>query len=475
MTDDKQTEPMQYQRYYFLGIGGVNMSALAVLAQAEGKKIRGSDRDTDSAVVRKLRELGIPVDAEDAVFPIAQTEAVVYTAAISEDHPQLCAARKAGIPCYSRAEFLGALMCAYRSRIGVAGMHGKSTTTAMLTAIFNAAGLHPAVAGGAPMAGQDGAWQIGADAQGNDAHTEPFLFEACEYRDSFLSFYPTVAVLLNIDMDHVDYFHSYAQIEASFAAYAQKAQMVVAYQPDMHLANALCGYTGTLVTFSDCTDADYTAQELRLHEGFATFAVYRQKTMLGTVRLRVPGAHHVRNALAALAVAQESGVPFATSAQALAAFTGAGRRMEQIAEPNGVPVYLDYAHHPTELRASIATAKAMTHGRVLCAFQSHTYSRTAVLLSEFAAALREADFVLIAPIYAAREQNKYGVTPQMLAEATGAHAQACLDVTQILPKLTAQARPGDLILILGAGDLALQIKAAVQNPLGNGQFAHSEP
>lgn len=463
---------MQYQRYYFLGIGGVNMSALAVLAQAEGKEIRGSDRDTDSAVVQKLRELGILVDAEDEVLPVIQMESVVYTAAISENHPQLCAARKAGIPCYSRAEFLGALMCAYQLRIGVAGMHGKSTMTAMLTAIFNLAGLHPTVAGGAPMAGQEGAWQVGADTPGKTVHTEPFLFEACEYRDSFLSFYPTIAVLLNIDMDHVDYFHSYAQIESSFAAYAQKAKIVVAYQPDVHLANALCGYSGTLVTFSDCTDADYTAQNLHLYDGFATFDAYRQKTMLGTVHLRVPGAHHVRNALAALAVAQESGVPFAVSAQALSTFTGVGRRMEQIAERNGVPVYLDYAHHPTELHASIATAKAMTHGRVLCAFQSHTYSRTAVLLKEFAAALREADLVLIAPIYAAREQNKYGVTPQMLAEATGDHAQICLDVTQILPKLTAQARPGDLILILGAGDLALQIKTAIQNSSGNGQFMH---
>ena len=415
---------------HFLGIGGVSMCGLAALAAAGGAYVTGSDRvENDRTAL--LRRMGISVTIGQDIAGATGASLVVYTAAIAETDPSLVAARQAGVSCITRAAYLGACMLAYKRRVGVAGVHGKSTVTGMLAAVFAAAGADATVLCGAGLVG-DVPYRLGG--------RELLLFEACEYRDSFLAFSPTVAVLLNLEWEHVDYFHTLAQMRASFAAFAAGAQTVVANGEDANLMEALGDTPRVTYGFRE---GDYTLRGLDWYHG---------DTYLGQLALSVLGRHNLQNALAAATTAHTMGFAVPHILAGLAAFSGVDRRLSYRGRLCGARVYDDYAHHPTEVAASIAAARDSTSGRLICAFQSHTYSRTAAFRNALCHHLKAADKVFLLPIYAAREAPIPGVSAEALA-ADIPNARVCADAHALARCLTAEAREGDLVLIMGAGDI----------------------
>ncbi len=456
---------------FFIGVGGVMMSSLALLTARRGLSVAGSDR-ARTTVTESLEAEGITLFyAHNAANLPTDCGLAVYTVAISPDNPEYTAARARGIPCVSRADYLGALMTGYTRRVGVAGMHGKSTCTSMCAQILLDAAdrdpaVDPTVISGASYAPMGGAYRLGHS-------REHFLFEACEYMDSFLDFNPTVAVLLGAELEHVDYFKDMEQIRESFARFASLTgkggvTVVNADDPDIldsaHRAYARGG-TGRLVTFSAAGDAtaDAYARDIRTEAGLPVFALWLHGAPLGTVSLAVPGAHQVINALAAAAAMDACGIPAEDILSGLARYIGAGRRMELRGRVCGAPVYDDYGHHPTEVRATLMGARdlcraAHPDGRLICVFQPHTYSRTARFYDEFLTAFDAADFVILPDIYAARETDTHGVSSARLADdlnaAAGREKAFYADSpSDAADRVRALATPTDAVVIMGAGDV----------------------
>ena len=450
---------------FFIGVGGVMMSSLALLTQKAGHPSLGSDR-ARTAVTEKLEAAGIRVFySHDAENIPADCGLVVYTVAISPDNPEYIAARERGISCVSRADYLGALMTDYIRRIGVAGMHGKSTCTSMCAQILLDAAVDPTILSGAAYAPMGGAYRLGDS-------KEHFLFEACEYMDSFLDFNPTVAVLLGAELEHVDYFKSMEQIIGSFARFASLTgpEGVTVVNADdkniMESANrALAwGKTGRIVTFSagGKEDAHLYARNIHTVAGFPCFELVAQGVLRGEVSMAVPGRHQVINALAAAAAMDACGIPWEAILSGLSRYVGAGRRMERRGEINGAVVFDDYGHHPTEVKATLEGAKALctaNHqgGRLICVFQPHTYSRTASLYPQFLTAFDAADALLLLDIYAAREANTYGVTSESMAADINAvtpdKARYCPTPAHAAEAIRNLAKEGDHVVIMGAGDV----------------------
>ena len=433
---------------FFIGIGGISMSSLAQISRSLGYTVGGSDR-SENAQTAHLREMGIPVFPSHDADNIANYDAVVYTVAIGADNPEYLAAQKAGKPLLSRADYLGYLMVSYRHRIGVAGMHGKSSCTAMCAQIFLGATDATVLCGAElPLLG------------GSTCHIgneqEHFVFEACEYMDSFLDFNPTLAVILNMGMDHPDYFKSLEQVRASFLSYARrtgKNGTALYNADDEESVLALQAFEGRHVTFGIEKDADYSARDIRHEGGITEFAFCGREGFLCNVKLQVFGRHNVYNALAAAAAASVCGIAPDVIADALANFVGTKRRMECKGILGGAIVYDDYGHHPVEISATLSGAREMGYNRILCAYQPHTYSRTAALFEDFVGAFNAADRVYFADIYAAREENVFGVSSKGLSEAIGDTAEYCGSFANVAEALTRDAKDGDLIIVMGAGDI----------------------
>lgn len=436
------------RRLFFIGIGGISMSSLAQMSLLEGYEVGGSDR-AENAQTKHLRDLGIAVYPGHDASHIKGYDAVIYTVAIGEDNVEYRAAVAAGIPVISRADYLGYLMMRYRVRIGVAGMHGKSTCTAMCAHIFLAAG-DPTVLCGAELPDFGGSTcRIGKE-------REHFVFEACEYMDSFLDFSPTLAIVLNVDMDHVDYFKDMEQVRGSFLRYAErtgKNGTVLLNADDRESERAMERYEGRKIRFAVDAEADYQARNVEYSRGGAAFDLYASGLFLCKITLPVTGRHNIYNALAAAASALLCGISTETVAQALGTFRGAGRRMEYKGHLCGADVYDDYGHHPVEIKATLAAAATMGYKRILCAYQPHTYSRTAGLWQEFTKAFAMADRLYLVDIYAAREQNVYGVSSSLLAQRIGTKATYCDSFKSLATTLQGEAHPGDLVIVMGAGDV----------------------
>ena len=447
---------------FFIGVGGVMMSSLALLTARAGHPVCGSDR-ARTAVTDALTEGGVTVLYRHAAENVpANCGLVVYTVAISEDNPEYTEAKRRGIPCVSRADYLGALMTGYIHRVGVAGMHGKSTCTSMCAQILLDAEVDPTILSGATYAPMGGAYLLGD----SKAH---FLFEACEYMDSFLDFNPTVAVLLGAELEHVDYFKDMEQIIESFARYASLTgpDGVTVVNLDngeiMESARRALerGRTGRLVTFSAEGNpaADFTARHIRAEGGLPCFELVANGASWGEVYMAVPGKHQVINALAAAAAMDAVGISREAILSGLAHYVGAGRRMEYKGDVNGARVYDDYGHHPTEVKATLEGAKALCReaGDLICVFQPHTYSRTAALYSDFLTAFDAADKAIFIDIYAAREDNIYGVTSEGLATdlnaAIPAKALYCPSPEDAAEAIRRIAREGDIVVVMGAGDV----------------------
>ena len=433
---------------HFIGVGGVMMSSLALITHMRGYAVSGTDR-TCTAVTRSLQENGVTVLYEHNAQAAVGADMVVYTVAISPDNPEYAYAKAQGIPCVSRADYLGYIMMGYEHRVGIAGMHGKSTCTSMCAQIFVDAGADPTVLSGATTACMGGAYRIGGK--------QHFIFEACEYMDSFLDFNPGIAVLLNVEMEHVDYFKSMEQIRASFGKYAAltgESGFAVANCDDPEVMASLDAYLGGVVTFGIENEyATLRAVNLAYESGYPAFDILLDGEFFAHIVLSVPGKHNVYNALAAAASAHLCGLSAQDIAQGLRHFCGAGRRMEYKGRLNGAAVFDDYGHHPTEVAATLQGMSKMGYERIFCVFQPHTYSRTAQLADQFAGAFADADRVILVDIYAAREKESKGISSAKLASRIGTKATYQPDFEKVEEQLCTEVTARDAVVVMGAGDV----------------------
>ena len=441
------------KRAHLVGVGGVSMAPLAEVLKGKGVEVTGSDM-RESEAVAHLRSLGIPVVIGHLPESVEGAGCVIRTAAVHNDNPEIAAALAAGIPVFERAQAWGAIMRHYKNALCVAGTHGKTTTTSMCTHIFLAAGRDPSVMIGGTLPILGCGHRVG--------HGDTIIAESCEYCNSFLSFAPTVAVILNIEPDHLDFFKDLDDIKASFRRFAQLVPSTgsVVVNNDNAGARSIA-YGLDPFTFGLEEGAECTAANLTWERGLPTFDIVVHGERYAHVALRVGGIHNVSNALAASSAAYVLGVPGSAVEEGLDAFTGAGRRFEKKGTYRGADVYDDYAHHPDELRALLTMAKTLSYQRVICAFQPHTYTRTAALFDDFAEVLKLADIAVLAPIYAARETDTLGMSSEKLAEAVPG-AVSCGGLEEVTARLAGMARPGDLILTVGAGDIYLAGEALVE-------------
>lgn len=448
---------------FFAGIGGVSMCSLAHISHLRGHRVSGYDR-TPSKSTASLESEGITVYYEGSAEHMKDVDFLVYTVAIPADTPEYAYAMENNIPCISRADYLGYLMSTYEKRIGVSGMHGKSTTTSMLAHIFTHGGYDPTVNCGAVMTNIGQAYRVGGQ--------ERFIFEACEYMDSFLDFYPTTAIILNIEMDHVDFFKSMEQIETSFGKFADRCGedgICVVNADDENVMHAVKDFRGKTVTFSLLDEnADYYGANVEYINARAAFDVFCHGEKLLRISLAVPGKHLACDSLAAFAAAHENGASPEEIKNALECFAGASRRMELCGKTAmGAEVFSDYAHHPTELAATLATASQMGYRRFFCVFQPHTYSRTAALFEDFAAALAGggAYEVVLADIYSAREKDTLGTSSSLLShkiKEKGTRVTYIPDFGDMADYLLKKCGEGDMILITGAGDIDALVRLLVR-------------
>lgn len=426
------------------------MSALARVLAAKGIAVSGSDM-ADSATLAALREEGIDARAGHDPANLNGATRVVVSAAIKDDNPEAIAARARDLPVISRSEMLGQLMDRYAVRIAVAGTHGKTTTSAMIAQMLESAGFDPT----ALIGGDVPAWHANARL----GKSELFVAEACEAYGSFLDMRPSLSVVTNIEADHLDY---YADLDAILDAFrkflAQTSGTAVLCADDANCMRLASGTAAKVVRYGLSLDVDVRASVYEASPSKCV-VIYRGDP-LGELRLAVPGRHNLLNALAAVAVGLELGVPFAKIARGLAEFAGTGRRFERVGETrNGAIVIDDYAHHPTEIRATLAAARsAFPDKRIVAVFQPHLPSRTRDLLDDFATAFADADEVILTDIYLAREKPLEGVTGELLAErvagARGAdRVRYVADKADLPAVLDEMIRPGDVVLTLGAGDI----------------------
>ncbi|MCI8419397.1 MAG: UDP-N-acetylmuramate--L-alanine ligase [Oscillospiraceae bacterium] len=432
------------RRVHLAGIGGVSMSPLAEVLHGMGLAVQGSDQ-SDSAAVERLRSMGISIHVGHEASDIDGAEFVIRTAAIHDDNPEIAAARGRGIPVFERAEAWGAIMQQYQNAVCIAGTHGKTTTTSMTTHIFMAAQADPTVMIGGTLPMLHSGYRVGKG--------DTIILESCEYCNSFLHFFPTVAVLLNVEEDHLDFFKDLEDIKGSFRRFAELTPAdghIVANADDENAMDALRGLP--LFTFGLEREADCRAENLTWSHGRPSFDVVVRGEVYARLCLQVAGRHNVYNALAAAAAAYVLGIPGQAVKTGLEAFSGAGRRFEYKGEYHGAQVYDDYAHHPSELHALLEMAKSLDYRRVVCAFQPHTYSRTKGLFSQFVRELGQADVVLLAEIFAARETNTAGISSRDLARQLPGSVY-CATLEEAAERLRELARPGDLILTVGAGDI----------------------
>lgn len=428
------------KRVHLVGIGGVSMRPLGLVLQGMGLIVSGSDMNS-SVSTDELIAHGIRVDIGHRAENVVGVDCVIRTAAVHNDNPEIAGARASGIPVFERAQAWGIIMRSYENAVCVSGTHGKTTTTSMIAHIFMEAALDPTVMIGGYLPLLRAGHRVG---QGNT-----ILLESCEYCDSFLNFFPSLAVILNIEADHLDYFKDLQDVQKSFRKFAQLAT-------DGVLANGDDANTVSTLESMDYVTFGLGLQN-RIHaenilEDWRSFDVICDGERYCHISLEVYGRHNALNALAAAGVAWRMGIPAQMVEKGLATFRGAGRRMEYKGSFQGADLYDDYAHHPGELAATLDAVKTMGYRRVIVAFQPHTYTRTHALFEDFVEQLKRPDVVVLAEIYAARERNTIGISSKdLLAHIPGGYY--CATLPEVTEQLKALAQPGDLILTVGAGDI----------------------
>ena len=426
---------------HLVGIGGVSMRPLGLVLKGMGMKVTGSDMSASEGT-RELEAKGIPVTIGHNAENIQGADCIIRTAAAHNDNPEIAAARASGIPVFERAQAWGEIMRSYKNAVCVSGTHGKTTTTSMLTHILMEADLDPTVMIGGYLPLLHASHRVG--------HGDTILLESCEYCDSFLNFFPTLALVLNVEEDHLDYFKDLADIQKSFHKFAEMATFgVVANGDDPHTVQALEGID--YVTFG-------LGDGNRIHAAnmcpdWRHFDVLCDGEFYCHLDMGVLGRHNAMNALAASAAAWMMGIPGQAVSRGLVSFHGAGRRMEFKGKFHGADVYDDYAHHPDEVAATISAVRdAMPGRRLVLAFQPHTYSRTSALFDDFVRELSRADVLVLAEIYAARERITIGISSADVAEKIPG-AVFCETLPEVTEYLRQNVREGDVVLTMGAGDI----------------------
>lgn len=447
----------QVKRIHFIGIGGSGMCPLAEILHKEGYQLSGSDNNETDTLAR-IRSLGIPVAMGQRAENIEGAEMIVYTAALLKDNPELVAALESGIPTFERSKLLGAVTRIYPNSICISGTHGKTTACSMLTQILIEAEFDPtAVIGGKlPLTGSNG--MVG--------HSEHMVCEACEFVDTFLDLSPDVAVILNVDEDHLDYFKTFDNLKNSFKKFASMATKVIIFNGDdtesAEVALPASEASGKpLITFGLNESCNYRAVNIKNENEFYSFELIVNGEALGRVKLSIPGEHNVHNALAVIAAAMYCGVSFEQCVNGIADFTGAGRRFEILDKINGITIADDYAHHPKELEVTLNTAMNMGYNRVWAVFQPFTYSRTSILFDEFVRVLQISDKCIMTEIMGSREVNTYGIYTSQLAEKIpGSVWFNTFD--EVAEYAVNNAESGDLIITLGCGDIYKAAKIMIK-------------
>ena len=428
------------RRVHLVGIGGVSMRPLGLVLKGMGLTVTGSDMNS-SVSTDELIAQGINVAIGHRAENILGAECVIRTAAAHNDNPEIQAARAAGIPIFERAQAWGVIMKEYKHAICFSGTHGKTTATSMMTHILMAAQWDPTVMIGGYLPILHAGHRVG--------HGDAIIMESCEYCDSFLNFYPTLAVILNIEEDHLDYFKDLKQIEHSFHQFAELAtDRIIANGDDYNTVEALEGMDYISFGFA----ASNRVRAENISSDWRSFDVICDGEKYCHLNLQVLGRHNVLNALAAVSAAWVLGVPAEAVSSGLATFTGADRRLQYKGEYNGAKIYDDYAHHPGELQVTIEAVRSMGADRVILAFQPHTYTRTHALFSEFVRELQKPDLVVLAEIYAARERNTIGISSRDLQKEIPGSVY-CATLPEVTEFIRTIARPGDVILTVGAGDI----------------------
>lgn len=436
---------------HFIGIGGISMSGLAEVLLDRGFTVSGSD-SRQSPLTIHLEEKGATVFYGQSAGNITKDiHVVVYTAAIHADNPELCAAKEQNIPCMTRADLLGQIMHNYDTPIAVSGTHGKTTTTSMISEILLAADADPTLSIGGILPSIHGNIRVGSSGL--------FVTEACEYTNSFLSFYPKISLILNIEADHLDFFKDIQDIRHSFQKFASllpKDGTLIINGNIPDLTEITNGLDCRVITYGSESSCDYYPEEI-VYDELARPSYYlchngeRRKITLG-----VPGEHNVYNSMAAVALSDVLGIPTDIVQKALQNFHGTERRFQLKGTVDGVTVIDDYAHHPTEISSTLSAAQHYPHQKLWCVFQPHTYTRTKAFLPEFAKALSAADHVVLADIYAARETDTLGISSKTLQEEIQKLGTACdyfpsfKEIEEFLKK---NYSPGDLLITMGAGDV----------------------
>ena len=440
------------QHVYFMGVGGIGMSGLSQILLSRGFKVSGSDR-TPSELTDQLEKEGAVIHIGQRASNITpDIDLCVYTAAIHSDNPEFIKCKELNLPMMSRAEFLGLLMKNYEASIAISGTHGKTTTSSMAGEILMASSLDPTLSIGGILPSIGGNIRIGS--------SEYFLTEACEYTNSFLSFFPKYEIILNIEEDHLDFFKDLNEIRTSFKKFAEllPSDGVLLINSKIDNYKELTGELSCkVVTFSDSSESDYYFDDLSISkEGFSKFTFHTPSGKAQEVTLRVPGVHNVLNATAALALSDILNLDLTSSSKALYAFEGAKRRFEYKGDLKGISVYDDYAHHPTEIKATLEAAKNYPHNNMWVVFQPHTYSRTKAFMDEFAEALALSDNVVLTDIYAARENDTLGISSEDLKEkiiSLGKNCHHFRTFSEIENFLLQECIPGDMLITMGAGDV----------------------
>ena len=442
----------KHMKIHFIGIGGISMSGLAAVLLNNGYRVSGSDAK-ESNITKSLKEKGASIYIGHSADNLVDVDLVVYTAAIPENNPELVKAKEENIPLMDRAEFLGSIMKGHKFNVAVSGTHGKTTCTSMLSYITLEAKLDPTILVGGELDAIGGNYRIGK--------SEYFITEACEYKASFLKFFPYVGIILNIDADHLDYYRDINHITETFEKFSKlvpKDGYLIGYGGDKRVCDILSKAECNTITYG-FEDENLTAKNISFNnKGCASFTVCENEKELFNVTLNNPGKHNILNALAAIAASLIFNVSNEAIISGLEKCLGAHKRFEYKGEVNGVTVIDDYAHHPTEIKATLNTAKKIPHNKIYCVFQPHTYTRTKTLFNEFTTAFNDADELVLMDIYAAREKDTGLVSSDELGDAIRKNGVKCTNVhshDEATSYIKEHAKAGDVVLTVGAGDVVL--------------------
>ena len=436
----------KYKIIHFIGIGGVSMSSLAMMLKEKGKIVSGSD-NTESPTTQMLKSGGIKVTIGHAYENAKNAELIVYTAAIPDTNPELIYAKENNIPTIERAVLLGATMSSYKHSIAVSGTHGKTTTTSMISSVFISADSDPTIHIGAHFDQISGNYKTG--------NSDFSIYEACEYVNSFLHFYPETAVILNIDADHLDFFKNLDNIKNAFLSFTENVNdtgIVVINGDDSNCKYVIENCSRKTVTFGLSEKNDCYPINCRIESGCPVFDVVYKKETIKNIHLSVPGEHNIINALASICVSKHYGIDDKMIKDGLGKFKGASRRFEIKKYYNGAPIVDDYAHHPTEIKATISSARSSGYKNITVIFQSHTYTRTKFLMNDFARELSSADRVILTDIYSAREYNTVGANIIDLKNMIE-NSIYISNFEDIANHIKQNATKDDIFILMGAGNI----------------------